>query len=169
MPQIVTNYLTPSDKDEKINTAIMAAYEQAAQTGVFAALAERRGWAEGASLIWDVETNLWEGKLTVAFSDLPYERIDQQSSAVVSMVTLDLATGEVVDTDYLRNELPENWETSFWAYRFNNEYGYAEYDSEYVLPENSELRYFRKTYYNTLVFNACQPDGEIVTINVQLH
>jgi hypothetical protein len=139
----------------------MAAYEQAEQAGVFTEYVSRITLAPEASIIWDVETNVWEEKLSVAFSRSPYNRMEQQGSGVVAMVTLDLATGEMVDTDYLRDLLPENWVEQAWFTRFNENW-YGEYDGDYSPPANSELKHFRKTFYGNLLFDVCQPDGEIV-------
>jgi hypothetical protein len=166
VPQVVFNYLSPSEKDEKINAAIMAAYEQAVQADVFRVFADKIGLSPDADFIWNIEANVWDGKLTVAFSHSPYNELNQQASGVVAMVTLDLATGEAVDTDYLRDELPADWKTKIVAVKYNDQYWYGEYDWEYTPPAGSELKRFRKTSYGTLAFEVIQPDGEVVAVSL---
>jgi len=164
VPQIVSNYLTPSEKDDKINAAIMRAYEQAAQTDAFTDYTERIGIGANpdANVIWAVETDFWDGNITVAFSYIPYSRMESINGGIVSMVTLDLATGEEIDTDYLRGTLPEDWWKTL-GYGHFNKYGWY-LEDDYAPPDGSELKYFRKRNYGGLVFCVLQPDGEIITV-----
>jgi hypothetical protein len=104
VPQMVSTYLSPSAKDKKINVAIMKAYEQAVKAGVFAAYVERGGSRDDGIYIWNIETSVGDGYLTVVFSSLPYDRFGRWKGEVVSKVTFDLATGEAVDTPPLAQQ-----------------------------------------------------------------